>query len=140
MSTIIKRPTNPIADLLGWLETESAAMRSFGTAPYIRVEDFVEDGSYVVRAEMPGIDPEKDIQIDVTGDVMTIRGERREEEHDRNRRELHYGSFERTLPLPTGAKAEDVRATYTNGVLEVRVPYAVEEPKTTRVAIEHNGN
>lgn len=140
MSTIIKRPTNPIADLLGWLETESTAMRSFGTAPYIRVEDFVEDGSYVVRAEMPGIDPDKDIQIDVAGDLMTIRGERREEEHDRNRRELHYGSFERTLPLPSGAKAEEVRATYTNGVLEVRVPYAVEEPKTTRVAIEHNGS
>ncbi|MFE6508776.1 Hsp20/alpha crystallin family protein [Nocardioides sp. NPDC057767] len=140
MSTIIKRPTNPIADLLGWLETESAAMRSFGTAPYIRVEDFVEDGSYVVRAEMPGVDPDKDIQIDVVGDLMTIRGERREEEHDRNRRELHYGSFERTLALPGGAKAEEVRATYTNGVLEVRVPYAAEEPKSTRVAIEHNGS
>lgn len=140
MSTIIKRPTNPIADLLGWLETESAAMRSFGTAPYIKVEDFVEDGSYVVRAEMPGVDPDKDIQIDVAGDLMTIRGERREEEHDRNRRELHYGSFERTLPLPAGAKAEEVRANYTNGVLEVRVPYAVEEPKTTRVAVERNGS
>ncbi|MER6972855.1 Hsp20/alpha crystallin family protein [Nocardioides sp. NPDC000445] len=140
MAAIIKRSANPVADLLGWLETESAAMRSFGTAPYIRVEDFVEDGNYVVRAEMPGVDPNKDIQIDIAGDVMTIRGERREEEHDRNRSELHYGSFERTLPLPAGVKAEEVRATYINGVLEVRVPYAVEEPKTTRVAIEHNGS
>lgn len=139
MASIIKRSANPVADLLGWLETESAAMRSFGTAPYIRVEDFVEDGNYVVRAEMPGVDPNKDIQIDIAGDVMTIRGERREEEHDRNRSELHYGSFERTLPLPGGVKAEEVRATYINGVLEVRVPYAVEEPKTTRVSIEHNG-
>ena len=140
MSTIIKRTTNPFADLLGWLETESAALRSFGTTPYIRVEDFVEGGSYVVRAEMPGVDPDKDIEIDVAGDVLTIHGERREEEHDRNRSELHYGSFERTLPLPRGTKAEEVRATYTNGVLEVRVPYAAEEPKATRVAIEHNGS
>ncbi|MFE7224668.1 Hsp20/alpha crystallin family protein [Nocardioides sp. NPDC057577] len=140
MSTIIKRPANPLADLLGWLESGSAAMRSFGVTPYIRVEDFVEDDHYVVRAEMPGVDPNKDIQIDVSGDLLTIRGERREEEHDRNRRELHYGSFERTLQLPSGAKAEEVRATYINGVLEVRVPYAVGEPKTTRVAIEHNGS
>lgn len=140
MSTIIKRAANPFADLLGWLETESAAMRTFGSAPYIRVEDFVEGDSYVVRAEMPGVDPDKDIQIDVAGDVLTIHGERREEEHDRNRSELHYGSFERTLPLPRGAKAEEVRATYTNGVLEVRVPYAADEPKATRVAIEHNGS
>lgn len=140
MSTIIKRPANPLADLLGWLESQSAAMRSFGATPYIRVEDFVEDDHYVVRAEMPGVDPNKDIQIDVAGGLLTIRGERREEEHDRNRQELRYGSFERTLPLPSGAKAEEVSATYINGVLEVRVPYAVEEPKTTRVAIEHNGS
>lgn len=138
MSTIIKRPTNPFADLMGWLEAESAAMRSFGSAPYIKVEDFVEDENYVVRAEMPGIDPDKDIQIDVAGDVLTIHGERREEEHDRNRSELRYGSFERTLPLPRGAKAEEIRATYTKGVLEVRVPYAGEEQKATRVAIEHD--
>lgn len=140
MSTMIKRPTNPFADLMGWLETESAAMRSFGSAPYIKVEDFVEDGDYVVRAEMPGVDPNKDIQIDVAGDVLTIHGERREEEHDRNRSELRYGSFERSLPLPRGAKAEEVRATYTKGVLEVRVPYAGEEKKATRVAIEHDGS
>lgn len=58
----------------------------------------------------------------------------------RDRRELRYGSLERTLPLPRGAKAEEVRATYTNGVLEVRVPYAADEPMATRVAIEHNGS
>ena len=139
MTTIIKRPTNAFADLLGWLESESAAMRTFGAAPYIRVEDFVEGGNYVVRAEMPGVDPDKDIQIDIAGDVLTIHGERREEEHDRNRHEMHYGSFERTLPLPRGVKAEEVRATYTNGVLEVRVPYSGDEPKATRVSIEHNG-
>jgi HSP20 family molecular chaperone IbpA len=140
MSTLIKRSSNPVADLLGWLETESAAMRSFGSAPYIKVEDFVEDGNYVVRAEMPGVDPNKDIQIDVAGDVLTIHGERREEEHDRNRSELRYGSFERSLPLPRGAKAEEIKATYVKGVLEVRVPYAGEEQKATRVAIEHDGS
>lgn len=139
MTTIIKRPINPVADLLSWLETESGAMRSLGTAPYIRVEDFVEDDNYVVRAELPGVDPDNDIEIDVANDVLTIHGERREEEHARNRHELHYGSFERTLPLPRGSKAEEIRATYTNGVLEVRVPYAADEPKPTRVTIQHNG-
>lgn len=142
MATIVRRRMNPVADLLSWLETEPSmmlGMRGAGLTPYIHVEDFVDDGTYVVRAEMPGIDPEKDVQIELLDDVLTIRGERREEEHERNRHEFHYGSFERSLQLPHGTKAETVEASYIDGVLELRIPYPGEEPQTTTIPIQRKG-
>ena len=51
----------------------------------------MDDGTYVLRAEMPGIDPDKDVSLDIEGDVLTISGERREEKKEKNRHELHYG-------------------------------------------------
>ena len=143
MTTIVRRRTNPVTDVLNWLEAEPPVlmgMRGFGLAPYIRIEDFVEDGTYVLRAEMPGIDPEKDVEVEVIDDVLTIRGERREEEHERNRHEFHYGSFERSLRLPRGTKAEDVKASYADGVLELRIPADVEEPQSTRIPVQRAGN
>jgi HSP20 family protein len=143
MTTIARRRTNPVTDVLNWLEAEPPVlmgMRGFGLAPYIRIEDFVEDGTYVLRAEMPGIDPEKDVEVEVIDDVLTIRGERREEDRERNRHEFHYGSFERSLRLPRGTKAEAVKASYADGVLELRIPADVEEPQSTRIPVQRAGN
>lgn len=139
MTTIARSRNTPFADVLNWLEAEPqmlTAMRGFGLAPYIRIEDFVEDAVYVLRAEVPGIDPDKDVQVEVNDDVLTLRGERREEQHERNRHEFHYGSFERSVALPRGAKAEEVTASYTDGVLEVRIPFDGEEPRSTRIPIQ----
>jgi HSP20 family molecular chaperone IbpA len=94
-----------------------------GLTPYVRVEDYVEDATYVVRAEMPGIDPDKDVEVNVLDDVLTVRGERKEERQDLNRHEFHYGSFERRLRLPRGTKEEDIKASYQDGVLELRIPF-----------------
>jgi len=143
MTTIARRRTNPVTDVLNWLEAEPPVlmgMRGLGLAPYIRIEDFIEEGTYVLRAEMPGIDPEKDVEVEVSDDVLTIRGERREEEHERNRHEFHYGSFERSLRLPRGTKAEDVKASYADGVLELRIPAGLEEPQSTRIPVQRAGN
>ncbi|WP_427170431.1 Hsp20/alpha crystallin family protein [Arthrobacter sp. 92] len=100
---------------------ESAA----GPAP-IRVEEFVDDKTLVVRAEMPGLDPEKDIEVSISEGVLHISAERQEkEEHkdkNRYRSEFRYGSFTRDLPLPEGIREEDIKASYTDGVLEVRTP------------------
>lgn len=89
------------------------------------LESFVEEGKLVVRADLPGIDP-KDVEVTVAGDTLTLRGkrERRHEESGRNfiHREISYGAFERSVRLPEGVKADDITASYRNGVLELTVP------------------
>ncbi|GAA2758463.1 Hsp20/alpha crystallin family protein [Actinopolymorpha rutila] len=100
----------------------------------MRVEQFVDDGTYVVRAELPGMDPE-DIKIEVDNSILTIRGERREERHDRGSTEFHYGLFERRVMLPDGADESEISARYDAGVLEVSVPVREQmaEPRTIPV-------
>jgi HSP20 family protein len=92
----------------------------------MRVEEFSEEGTHIVRVEIAGIDPDKDIEVSVVGDVLHIGAERREEEktEGRNyvRREHRYGSFHRDLPLPKGISESEIQATYKDGILEVRVP------------------
>jgi HSP20 family molecular chaperone IbpA len=123
-----------MAEMLDWLESNSPLnLHGVGLAPYVRVEDFVEEGAYVLRAELPGIDPEKDVEVTVEGDMLTIHGERREETKEKNHREFHYGSFRRTVSLPKGAKADEITASYDDGVLQVRVP--IEHPETPSVRI-----
>ncbi|HET7138888.1 MAG TPA: Hsp20/alpha crystallin family protein, partial [Arthrobacter sp.] len=107
-----------------------------GPAP-IRVEEFLDDKNLVVRAEMPGVDPDKDIEVTIDDGYLRIRAERQEKEEHKDkgrfRTEFRYGSFSRNIPLPDGAKEEDIRATYTNGVLEVRTPLPDEaEPAARR--------
>jgi HSP20 family molecular chaperone IbpA len=135
--TTVTRRVNPVAEMLNWLEGEpSTAMRGFGLSPYIRVEDYVEDGVYVLRAEMPGIDPDKDVEVSVEGDVLTIKGERQEEEKEKNRHEFHYGSFSRSLTLPRGTKVDDISASYADGVLELRVPMEGEKSEARTIPVQ----
>jgi HSP20 family protein len=102
------------------------AMSLFGEEPEMKVEEFTEGDRIVVRAELPGIDPEHDVDITVADHLLTIRAERKREERvedkDGYRSEFTYGSFVRTMPLPTGATEDDITATYRDGILEVRVP------------------
>lgn len=91
-----------------------------------RIEEYRDGSTMVVRAELPNIDPERDLDVTVTEGTLRIRAERREsEEHKaRNgyRSEFRYGSFSRDIPLPAGAGQDDVVASYHDGVLEVRIP------------------
>lgn len=95
----------------------------------IRVEEYREEGTLVIRADLPGINPDKDVELTVSGGMLQIEAERREEEKREEkgyvRQELRYGSLSRSLPLPEGVTGDDITATYKDGVLEIRVP----EPK-----------
>lgn len=106
----------------------------------LRVEEFTEDDTAVVRVEAPGLDPEKDVEITVADGVLEIRAERREEsrteDKGRYRSEFRYGSFRRSVPLPAGASEEDVKATYKDGILEVRLPIDREAAPSRRVPIQ----
>ena len=98
----------------------------------IRVEEFREDGALVIRADLPGIDPDKDVELTVAAGILHIEAERRVEEKREEkgyvRQELRYGSLSRSLPLPEGATAADITATYKAGVLEIRIPEPKREP------------
>jgi HSP20 family protein len=89
------------------------------------VEVFQQNHDLIVRAELPGLKKE-DVNIDVTEHDVIITGERRQEqETERNgvyRSERSYGSFYRAIPLPEGAMTDQAKATFNNGVLEIRMP------------------
>jgi HSP20 family protein len=107
----------------------------------LRVEEFEEDGQLVVRAEMPGIDPEKDVHVSLRDHTLEVRAERKQEEtheeHGVRRSEFRYGSFYRAVPLPPDAKESDVRATYKDGILELRVPLEAEKAaEPTQIPVE----
>jgi HSP20 family protein len=103
--------------------------------PAIDVER--EDGQVVVRADVPGFKPE-DVKIEVSDDVLTISGEHQEsdEQKDKNyvRRERRYGSFARSVALPPGVDAKQIKATTHDGVVELTIPLPMEE-KQEKVTI-----
>lgn len=137
MATLAKRGSSPMAEMLDWLESNAPLnLHGFGLAPYVRIEDFMEEGAYVLRAELPGVNPEEDVEVSVENDMLTIRGERREETKDKNHREFHYGSFMRTVSLPKGTDTEKITASYDDGVLEVRVPTAAKETPSVRIPVQ----
>lgn len=100
--------------------------RHWLTEAFIPVDEFHRDGALVIRAEAPGIDPEKDVELTVAGGLLHISVERRAEEEVEERRyvrqEMRYGCLERILPVPAGVSESDVKATYKDGILEIVVP------------------
>ncbi len=101
----------------------------------VRVEEAFENGRYVVRAEIPGIDPAKDVEVSVSDGRLTIKAERTEQKEEKRYSEFRYGSFERTVMLPTGAREEDINANYAKGILTVSVPIS-EQPKELTKKVE----
>lgn len=105
---------------------------TWAASEMIRVDEFRENGSLVVRAELPGIDPEKDVELTVSNGMLCIDAERRDEEDLEEkgyvRHELRVGSFSRVLPIPEGVSEADITATYKDGILEVRLPAPENKP------------
>jgi HSP20 family molecular chaperone IbpA len=138
MATLARRTPTTWGEMLDWLESgPNLALKGLHG---IRVEDFEEDGTYVLRAELPGVDPDKDIEVEVVGDVLTITGRRQEEERDKNHSEFRYGSFTRSVRIPPGCEPSSVAATYDNGVLEVRVPIGEPQQQVTKVPVQRSGS
>ena len=85
------------------------------------------EGEVVVRCELPGVEP-RDVDINVSGDVLTIRGEKKvsEEEQKENLMERDWGRFSRSVMLPQHVQPEKVAAHYKNGILKIVLPKAAE--------------
>jgi HSP20 family protein len=99
------------------------------------------DNSYVIKAPVPGFRPE-DVEVTVTGDVLSIKASRKEEKTEKEgnylRREMAIGNLERQIVLPSDAKAEKVNATFNNGVLTVEVARE-PKPKPQRIQVRAEG-
>ncbi len=121
--------------LVDWLESPWAGPPQFTAAQSFRVEEMARDNRYVIRAELPGLDPEKDIEVTVEGATLTIHAERRQEDGGPYRSEFRYGSLTRLVRLPARVDAQDVSARYDRGVLEVSVPVREVKPEGIRVPI-----
>lgn len=111
-------------------------------AETIRVEQFRDGDELVIRAEIPGVDPDSNIEITVAAGKLTLSAhrERREETKDDGglRSEFHYGSLTRTMSIPSNTSAVDVSASYADGILEVRVPVDTAEESKTKVPISRS--
>ena len=139
MSGMIERlpgwPTLP--DLFGWVETGIPGTHTAPGTHGIRVEERLADGAYVLRAELPGIDPAKDVEITVTEGVLTLRAERTEETTEKHRTEFRYGTFTRSVRLPAGAKGDEATAEYKDGVLTITVPVPEVKTGTRTIPVRH---
>ncbi|MGA3151996.1 MAG: AarF/UbiB family protein [Streptosporangiaceae bacterium] len=123
-------------DMVEWLESPWTGPPPFMAAQTFRVEETVQDNRYVIRAELPGLDPEKDIEVAVDGRTLTILAERRQEDSGPYRSEFRYGSLSRSVRLPARVDAKDVTARYEKGILEVSVPVREVKPEGSRIPIE----
>lgn len=128
MSALIPRL---LGDLTDWLDADLVPRAGH----LIRVEDHITDKEYQLRAELPGMDPDKDIQVSVDHGVLFIRAERREHEQFKGRSEFRYGLLQRSIRLPANADAEHIVAGYTNGVLEVTVPLTGQTPTGRQIPV-----
>ena len=105
------------------------------------VDVWETDNELVLSFDLPGIDQDR-VAVELDDDVLTVSGEReRTSEHSNDRFyrfERRFGSFSRSVTLPAGVNEKDIKADYTNGVLEIRVPKP-EEPKPKRIQIGSQG-
>ncbi|HZR48140.1 MAG TPA: Hsp20/alpha crystallin family protein [Streptosporangiaceae bacterium] len=132
MSVLLRRdPRTMFPDLVDWFESPFVTLRPY-LAQAIRIEDYIEGDHYVVRAELAGIDPAKDVEIMVGDGYLTIRAERTEKTEDKHRSEFRYGSFSRTITLPAGADEDNVAADYRDGILTVTVGMKPEKKAEAR--------
>lgn len=143
MTTPAKREASlwRFPEVLDWLESPFSAWlpQMAQSAPMrqaIRVEDYIDEGTYVVRAELPDVDPDRDVEITITNDVLHIHAERRTETKEGHRSEFRYGSFTRSIALPHGTAAADVKAAYDKGILTIRIPLPEKKQEAQRIAVE----
>ena len=107
-------------------------------SPSIDVKE--SDKDFTTRAELPGVE-EKDVEVTVTNDTVTINGEKKEEKEDKGKNyyymERSYGSFNRVIPLAVETDANKAEANFKNGVLNIAIPKsAAAKAKGTKVPIK----
>ncbi|GAA3388173.1 Hsp20/alpha crystallin family protein [Streptomyces roseoviridis] len=130
----VERRHSLFPDFNDWFNREFPGLpgwRPATAAHSIPVEVSSGEGAYVLRAELPGMDPD-DVTITVDDNLITVSAEHSESSEDKEHSEFRYGSFRRTVRLPETIPADDVDATYKDGILTIRVPMPERKPETRR--------
>lgn len=126
---------NALIDFRPW---QTTGTRQGATFPVDVTEN---DDNYMVKASLPGLKPE-DLDVTVQENVVTIKGEIKAEEENKDERyhvrERRWGSFQRSIMLPTGVDANNVQADYENGILKLTLP-KTQEAKPRRIQIQGGG-
>ncbi|GAA3183495.1 MULTISPECIES: Hsp20/alpha crystallin family protein [Streptomyces] len=131
----VERRHSLFPDFNDWFNREFPGLPGWrpGTAAHsIPVEVTHDDDTYVLRAELPGMDPDNDIGITVDDNLITVRAEHSETQEDKEHSEFRYGSFRRSLRLPATIPAAEVDASYADGILTIRIPMPAEKSTTVR--------
>ncbi len=118
--------------------TRPVSLRDLAALPLVDLSQ--DDDEITVKAVLPGLKPE-DVQISITADVLTIKGEFKDEGEDKNRnyliRERRFGSFERMIQLPTEVQTEKAHADFADGILTIRLPKAeAVKPKSISIKVK----
>ena len=134
-------------DESAWPAFRWPSLRTGGTTEVAkwapRIDVYEKDKRLVTKVDLPGMKKEN-VKVEVTDGYLAISGERKSEVEEKGKQlyrcERAYGSFYRAVPLPEGVKLEDVKATFSDGVLEVSVPLpAQQETKVRKVEIQEPG-
>src|SRR5260370_29401656 len=135
--SLLRRMTEEMDRVIQEAGLEREGSSGTGWSPAIEVTQ--QNGKYNVHAELPGLEP-KDVKVDVENDALVIQGERRFEQGEKEggvqRTERQYGLFYRSIPLPEGAKVEQAKAKFHNGVLEVTIPVPEQQSNRRTIPIE----
>jgi HSP20 family molecular chaperone IbpA len=117
-----------------WVARSAPVARLRQAGRPIRAEDYVENGVYVIRADLPGLDPDRDIDVSVHEDTLEIKAIRRDDLKARHHTEIAYGLYRRVMTLPDEADGGTLKTRYRNGVLEVAIdlPGAGRDPTPLR--------
>ena len=105
----------------------------------IRVEEYEDNGNLIIRAELPGIDTEKSLIIDLSNGVLHINADRRRqllETTTLTRDEFRYGSYVRSLPIPSNVNTDGIKATSKNGIVEITVPLRKSDSVERKITIQ----
>ncbi|NIX37231.1 MAG: Hsp20 family protein, partial [Nitrospinaceae bacterium] len=112
------------------------------SATYPKMDISETDKEFKITAELPGMD-EKDIDVSVSNDVLTLKGEKKAEKEEKKsnyyRMERSYGTFQRSIPLPAEIEKDQIQATFKKGILTVVIPKsekAVKERKSIEIKSE----
>lgn len=137
MSTLTLRRWQPFAEFDALFRTLNTTSDAVAFRP---AADVVRDGEdAVVRLELPGLDIEKDVTVEIERGALVVKGERRDERSEdgdgRMLREVRYGSFRRAFRLPSHISDSDITASYDAGVLSIRVAGAYAGSTPTRIPV-----
>ncbi len=135
-----RRQKRPFAlqDVFDWFETSMPGLHPPGLHG-IRIEERSTADAFIVSAELPGIDPDKDVEVTVDNDMLTLRAERTERAEDVRHSEFRYGAFSRSLRLPSGARPDEASADYRSGVLTIKVPVSERAASARKITVRHEG-